>query len=145
MCFYYILHSLRNEKSKDTNGQKNTRTFLIGSVIYIILFMVFMHLSLGKNKLFHILKVGLIMLFIVDAAVMFYVYKSYYGRSIANEFFDNDKNYKYDKNEDKYIKKTDGDIKLEKELDEVKKDYHQIEIDKMKELIDRKKNKSKLT
>lgn len=138
MCFYYILHSLRSQKSKDTNGQKNTRTFLIGSVLYIILFMVLMHLSLGKNKLFHIFRAGLIMLFIVDAAVMFYIYKSYYGRSITNEFFD-DKEHKYNKETDKYERKTEADKDIDKELDQIKKDYHQIEIDKMKKLIEEKK------
>ena len=143
MCFYYILHSLRNDKSKDSNGQKNTRTFIFGSMLYIIVFMVIMHFSLKRYKIFDILKAGLIMMFIVDAAVMFYVYKSYYGRSITRELFDNDEKYRFDKDKDKYEKKTDGDIKLENEIDKVKTDYHQIEIDRIKELIDRKKNQIK--
>lgn len=139
MVFYYTIHSMTSKGEKESDGAKNCRTFLFGSVIYIILLMVVMHYSLKNRKICGILKTGLLLLFIVDIATMAYIYRSYYGRLITNELLptdDSKKEWKYDEKKHKYQKKTNTDKEIEEEIENIKNDYNKREIDKLKEKID---------
>ena len=79
MVFYYSIHCMTSKTENESNGAKNCRTFLFGSVIYIILLMVVMHYSLKNKKICGILKTGLLLIFITDIATMAYIYRSYYN------------------------------------------------------------------
>ena len=136
MVFYYLLHIMSgNKQNNETDGKKNARTFIIGSIFYIILYMIVMHYSLRYSHIAGILKTGLIMLFGVDIATMGYLYKSYYGRNIINEINDNDEDWKYIENSHKYKKKTDEDIVLENEIEKIKNNYNIKKINELREKL----------
>jgi hypothetical protein len=137
MCFFYLIHNLTNKGKNERDGPKNARTFIMGSVLYIIVFMVIMNLSLRYKFQSGILKSSLILLVAADIATMGYLYKSYYGRSILNEAdIDNDKDWKFDEKTHKYEKKTAGDKRTENEIDKLKSDYNSIELKKLKKRMD---------
>ena len=138
MCIYYIIHTLTNKSNAENNGAKNCRTFLFGSVIYIILYMVLMHFSLKNPFSYDIFKTGLILLIGADIATMAYIYKSYYGRFIINEFDENNDNWKFNKDTHNYKKKTDSDYMIEKEINNLKTDIYQTEINKLKQHLEKK-------
>ena len=108
MCIFYIIHSLTTKTLNDNDGSKNTRTFLFGSLIYIVLYMMSMHYALKNPISYGILSTGLILLFIADISAMAFVYKSYYGRFITNEITETDNDWKFNKEEHTYKKKTEG-------------------------------------
>ena len=137
MCFFYLIHNLTNKGCSEKDGPKNARTFIIGSVLYIVIFMIIMNLSLKYKFQSGILKSSLILLVVADIATMGYLYKSYYGRSILNEAdIDNDKDWKFNEKTHKYEKKTAGDKRTENELDKLKSDYNSIELKKLRKKID---------
>jgi hypothetical protein len=139
MVFFYLLHNMTqkhqtNDNQTERDGAKNARTFIIGSVFYIILYMMVMHFSLRYDHMAGIFKTGLIMLFGADIATMGYLYKSYYGRNILTEIDDSqDANWKYSDNTHTYSKKTDGDFEMENEIEQLKQDYNTAELNKLKE------------
>jgi hypothetical protein len=121
--------------TKKGDGAKNARTFLIGAIIYIALFMFLMHHGL-KNKFTNpILKTGFFLILVVDMATMAYLYRSYYGRLITNEILstdDEESKWKYSETNHKYKLKTEDDIQLEEEINKVKNDYNYKELEKLR-------------
>ena len=118
MCIYYIIHNLTNKGESEKNGAKNARTFIFGSIMYIILYMALMHFSLKYPLSYGIFKTGLIMLFLSDIATMGYIYKSYYGRLIFNELSvddEEDDKWKYNDKTHKYKLKNANDKALDEE------------------------------
>lgn len=70
---------------------------------------------------------------IADISAMAYIYKSYYGRFIMNELGETDDKWKFNKNEHKYKRKTDGDLAVEKEISDMALRYKERQVDKIKE------------
>lgn len=143
MCIYYLIHNLTSKGKNENDGPKNARTFLMGSVIYIILYMVVMNLSLKYKFQSGIMKSSLILLLCADIATMAYLYKAYYGRIILNELDDSCDKWKFDNKNHKYNKKTNSDIKMENEIDKIKQDYNTIKLNKLKKKIFEQKNEDK--
>jgi hypothetical protein len=139
MCFFYLIYNLTSKGKSEKDGPKNARTFIIGAILYIVVFMVIMNLSLRYKFQSGILKSSLILLLVADIATMGYLYKSYYGRSILNEAdIDNDKDWKFNEKSHKYDRKTTGDKKVEAEMDKLNSDYNRLEMKKLRKKIDEK-------
>lgn len=116
MAIFYLLHNLihgTGESSK-SNGQKNCITFLFGVILYVIGWFALMS-NMGQHKLFDSIQTGMIIILIADICVMGWTYRSYYGRTIINEtVLNNEDNWKFDSETDKYTKKTPSEMYLEK-------------------------------
>lgn len=122
MCIYYSIHSLTKKVDGGKDGSKNARTFLFGSIIYIIIYMFLSHYGLKNKKLIGILKTGFYLLLLADLATMAYIYKSYYGRLITNEILSTDEeesNWEYNEKNHKYSIKKETDKKIENEIKKV--------------------------
>ena len=146
MCIYYSIHSLTKKADGEKDGPKNARTFLFGSMIYIIIYMFLSHYGLKNKQLIGLLKTGFYLLLLADLATMAYIYKSYYGRLITNEILSTDKedkDWKYNEKKHEYSLKTETDKKIENEIEKVQADYNMKEINKLKEkleTVDEKEN-----
>jgi len=131
MCIYYIIHNLTNKGENENNGAKNARTFIFGSIMYIILYMGLMHFSLKYPFSHGIFKTGLIMLLLSDVATMGYIYKAYYGRLIFNELSVNDEEdtkWKFDESTHKYKLKNANDKALDEEKSNIEYEQQMNEI-----------------
>ena len=106
MFIFYGLHELMPFDTDD--GKRNTKVFVIGIIIYSLIFILFANMMLYKyfDPLMYdaYYYVGLL-LFMSDICVMGYIYKSYYGRSIINELNENNDGYKWKEKKHRYIKK----------------------------------------
>ncbi len=119
MPVFYMLHELFNtigvndDGEKIEHGKRNSKLFLLGIFIWVVIFVLFMNLKLGYfgqvgiwvDSIFY----GLIVLFMADALVMAYTYKSYFNREISWEIDSPDNSevmFNYDEAKHKYIKKT---------------------------------------
>ena len=117
MPLFYLLHSSDVWSKKQTNGQRNSKTFLFGmfvySLIYIILFNLYLKGSIDKVTYDALYFIGVVM-FLSDLSVIGYTYRSYYGRSLLNEVGEiaditpKDSKWEYDKNTDTYIRKKNA-------------------------------------
>ena len=148
MCIYYTIHNITkageiNDEDVD-RGARNCRTFMFGTMIYIMLYMLLKHLSLTNSFVYPILMSGFSLMLIADIAIMAYLYKAFYGRLITNEVLSNDKDeaeWKYDDKTHKYVRKSEADYKIEKEMEDVKADYHSRKINEIREeILDSKKD-----
>lgn len=145
MCIYYIIHNItkageRNDENID-RAARNCRTFMFGTMIYIVLYMLLKHLSLTNKFIYSILMSGFALMFMADIAVMAFLYKIFYGRFITNEVLSNDEDdaeWKYDEKTHKYKRKTDADYRIENELENAKADYYSKKINEMREELNNK-------
>jgi hypothetical protein len=144
MPIFYTLHSILPWSDSLTEGQRNCRLFMIGSFIYVIIYVLLKNLQyygyIDKIMIDAYLN-ALFYLILADAAVMAYIYKSYYGRSILNEVNADDKDsdkWIYDNNTHKYYVKPEQVKILEKEIvtdqcNEVRKKYQEYKNEKCEE------------
>jgi hypothetical protein len=115
---FYTLHELFNlleintdKNGKIDHGKRNCKLFLLGTFLWIILFVLAWNYKMGffgPIKLWtESLIYGLFVMLFADLFVMAYIYRSYFGRNIlwevnedtAEEIFD------YDESKHKYKKK----------------------------------------
>ena len=104
MCIFYLLHEITEFKDDVPNGKRNARIFMLGIIIYCLVYILLVNLwdknYFNKNTTDAIFWAGLV-LFMADVSIMGYIYKSYYGRSLLNEYGDdeewlyNDEKHKY--------------------------------------------------
>jgi TRAP-type mannitol/chloroaromatic compound transport system substrate-binding protein len=82
--FFYIFHYINHYviPSNISNGQKNTRTFILGAMAYV-LFHGFLYSS---RMIRYNYKNYFWWIFAIDFVTMAIVYKNYYSNSIFNEF-----------------------------------------------------------
>lgn len=130
MPVFYLLHSSDIWSKKQTNGQKNSKTFLFGmfiySLIYIITFNLYLKGSIDRVTYDAIYFICIVM-FLSDVAVVGYTYRSYYGRSLLNEVGEiaditpKDNKWQYDKNTDTYIRKP-NDKEIQSDVKEIQPD-----------------------
>lgn len=120
MPIFYTLHELFNtiginegDNGKIEHGKRNSKLFLIGMFIWVVIFVLFMNLKLGYfghvNIWIDSIFYGLIVLFVSDVLVMAYIYKSYFNREIFWEIDSPDiseETFNYDESKHKYVKKT---------------------------------------
>jgi hypothetical protein len=166
MAILYLLHNLfpSAEYSEITEGQRNSRIFLMGMFIYTLIYIMLKNCELNgtiSEFIYPTYKVGFYIMFIADVAVMAWTYKNYFGRSVVHEVNEivSDKtksNFDYDEKRHKYIQKEqsnnqkDESGKLEKVLVKInpKNDVDEIKDNKVEETektTDRKLSDTKKT
>lgn len=137
MGIFYTLHHILPSATNKEYGKRNTRVFMIGAIIYIILYAILRHTQLIPKftKSFDILNTCFILLFIADVASVSYLYKSFFGRTIISEIgTKNNKKWLYDKEKHTYKVKSVNDIKLENKIDDINFD------NKLKNIIENTEN-----
>jgi len=115
---FYTLHELFNvfdvntENDKTDHGKRNCKLFLLGTFIWIIVFILAWNFKLGffgPRKIWTDSVIyGLWVLLFADLFVMAYIYRSYFGRNILWETHgeDTDELFDYDEKKHRYIKKV---------------------------------------
>lgn len=78
-------------------------TFLIGSIIYIVLHAVLFHYLKSPGQL----RWHMVLIFISDAIAMATLYKMYYGRSIVHELLENQDGWEYNADTHEYRRKNE--------------------------------------
>ena len=68
-----------------SEGRRNCATFLYGSVLYCILYVVVMNLRLRHGECMDSVRTGLLLAWLSDCAAVGVLYKMHYGRSLLNE------------------------------------------------------------
>lgn len=83
--FFYTIHSIPWGKDMP-NGKRNTRTFLFGSILYILTFaLLFSKYAKITSPILYYFKDWFPYVLAADAAAMAVTYKLYYGNTILNE------------------------------------------------------------
>lgn len=81
-------------------------TFLLGTIAWVLIWVLIY--SFKNNFYYEALRTAFITIILADAAVMAYLYKSYYGRFITNELGEDPSTteWKYNKETKKYERKN---------------------------------------
>jgi hypothetical protein len=123
---FYTLHELFNVLEVNTNegitehGKRNCKLFLLGTLLWIIVFVLAWNFKLGY---FGPMKIwtdsviyGLWVLLFADLFVMAYIYKSYFGRSVLWEVNEKDSElFEYNEKKHSYKRKKPTNIEKEPE------------------------------
>jgi hypothetical protein len=115
---FYLLHELFNtlesntEEEKIEHGKRNCRLFLLGTFLWIVVFVLAWNYKLGyfgSRKIWtDSIIYGLWVILLADIMVMSYIYKSYFGRNLIWELNEEtDDKFDYDKKKHKYTKKPE--------------------------------------
>lgn len=132
---FYLLHNFINYiniTESWSESQKNCFTFIFGSTLYVILYVICEYLSRTYAKLvFELMTKFFLYIVVIDVITMCILYKKYFGRSILNETIPNeDSNWIYDSENHTYQKKKDL------EIDELRKfNERSDELDDLRENI----------
>ncbi len=120
---FYTLHEMFNildvntEQGKTDHGKRNCKLFLLGTFIWVIIFVLAWNFKLGyfgPRKIWTDSVIyGLWVLLFADLFVMAYIYRSYFGRSLLWEVneIDSDKLFEYNEKKHKYKKRLPNDVK----------------------------------
>ena len=114
---FYLLHELFNimdvntENGKIDHGKRNCKLFLLGTFLWIIVFILAWNFKLGyfgPSKIWtDSIIYGLLVILFSDLFVMAYIYKNFFGRSVLWETVDDDlDHFDYDEDKHKYKKKS---------------------------------------
>jgi len=142
--FYLLHHYILPETDTFKGGKRNCLTFLIGVIIYVIIYIILKNLQLIYGKYLDAIIASFIVILFADAITMAYIYKVYYGRNIFYELEDeNHDDWIYDEILHKYVRPTeahkiDKRLKDEKAKMEIKKKYED-EINELKEKLESQK------
>lgn len=113
MPIYYLLHHILPESETFKDGKRNCATFLLGSMLYIIVYCVLCNVELRYGIAFEPVRRSLFLMWLADVSTMGYIYKSYYGRSIMHEINDVDQHdWVYDEVTHKYRRPTPFELEL---------------------------------
>lgn len=126
---YYIIHHVLPETDTFTAGKRNCATFLLGTIIYGVLYAVLKNFQIIYGVFMEaVLSVFAVMIF-ADMCTMGYIYKRYYGRNILYEVSaeGEDKKWNFDKDTHKYTKKSYSEL-LAMKLEDDKKTIIMKEI-----------------
>ena len=113
MAIFYLLHNIE-WGSELSSGARNARTFLVGSVVYALLYTIVAHWIRTQSDLYESLRLFVTMVFIADLFTMGYTYRNHYGRTILNELGDNDSEWEYNAKRDRYRKKKAGPVRFDR-------------------------------
>ena len=86
MAIFYFLHHVLPNTDTFKEGKRNSATFLFGSFLYAVVYVVIKNCQLKYGKYVDSLLSALFVILIADICTMAYIYKSYYGRNILYEF-----------------------------------------------------------
>ena len=144
MGIFYTIHSLNwGQNLKD--GQRNCRTFLCGTALYLAIYLIIKNLHINGyiGKMYDAMYSVLIVIIVADLAVMGYIYRNYFGRSILHEMTPPDQKrdgWYYDEETHTYSNQLPLDKQVKKELQKQKvlAEYeiqaHQISQEKQQRL-----------
>ena len=91
MPLFYVLHNFVLSNSPEfSGGRRNCATFLVGAVLFALLYGCVMHLKYLYGKVVDSLLLVLFWIVLADASTMAMEYKLYYGRTILHELNDDD-------------------------------------------------------
>ena len=124
---HYLLHnwilpnSTKDEEQgrKWSKGQRNCANFLIGTFIYVIIYVILANILIrikgpvDRQAMF----TALFLIWLSDISVMAYEYKSYYGRLIIHEIdsgYGNQDDWVYDEGTHKYRLMNEAEKKVKK-------------------------------
>lgn len=93
MFFYIIHHIMQSDMFKDLpDGKKNVRTFLFGSICWILLASFLFSKTIEHTNFFIVTLKNFFQWFVViDICTIAVIYRLYYKRSIFNEVVEIDK------------------------------------------------------
>jgi hypothetical protein len=116
MGIYYFINTINKKLGSQSSASTHCRTFLLGSMLYIGIF-IYLHYLSGQHNKTGLFQLALFLTFLVDIGTMAFLYKSFYQKMISNDF---DK--KYNKTH-KYESKPSFDYynECKKEKDQVQK------------------------
>lgn len=116
MVFYHLLHNVLPETDRFKDGKRNCCTFIYGSALYAVVYVLFCNLKLYHGVALEPICRALFLVWMADVATMSYVYKSYYGRSILHEVSSDDqRNWVYDEVTHKYRIPTPAEIESKRQ------------------------------
>jgi hypothetical protein len=120
--FYYIIYNIPN-KSDDSVGKQNAKTFLFGSLCHIFFFglIAILHRKYPQSFIFEILYCYYPWIFLADIITMGILYKLYFGRSIVRELLPYETD-EYD--EATHTFKSTKKISIDEELDKLDEDMN---------------------
>lgn len=144
MPVFYFLHEVLPNSETFKEGKRNSATFLFGSFIYAIIYVIIKNLQLKYGKFIDSILPAFTMILIADMCTMAYTYKIYYGRNIFYELKDeNQEDWVFNEKIHKYIKPTEVEklaSQLQKTKDQIKmKEKYQDEINKLNDKLAAKK------
>jgi hypothetical protein len=138
---FYTLHELfslmdvNTENGKIDHGKRNCKLFLLGTFLWIVVFILAWNFKMGyfgpRRIWTDSIIYGLWVLLAADLFVMAYIYRSYFGRNIlwevneerAEEIFD------YDEKKHKYRKKKTEEVAVTEKV--AKKVTEKLKLDKL--------------
>jgi hypothetical protein len=141
MGVYYMLNSIFPSAKVGEYGKRNTQIFMLGSVIYIIIYALLRHLELSSNysKSYDIFHSCFILLVCADVASVSYLYKSFFGRTILNELSaNNEKKWHYDIQNHTY---KENPKELVKSIEKIEKKIYDTQIKEIEERFTQKKER----
>jgi hypothetical protein len=123
MPFYYLLHNVLPDRPPAfTEGKRNCATFMIGSFLYLVVFVIVKNLALRFGVCMEPVLHALLPMWIADCSTMAYVYRNHYGRNILNEMSidgeDDQMAWMYDEATHKYRRPTERDAAAARKREE---------------------------
>ena len=132
--FYSLHHVFLPNTDNFARGKRNCATFIIGSIIYSVIYGVMMHLKYLYGKVIDAMLSVLTCIICADVAVMAIEYKIYYGRSIIHEIGDDSHDeFKFNDLDHKYTRTTQDEIdELQKQKQVAKEETRLAQEKKMR-------------
>jgi hypothetical protein len=133
------LHHLLPDTERFTEGKRNCTTFLFGSMLYLVVYVIVMNLRLAHGECMDSVRSALVMAWIADCAAVGFIYKCYYGRSMLHEVAEvadlkeDQRHWVYDEATHKYHRPSPSDI--ERRLADKARDERIAAIDARKREI----------
>lgn len=115
MVFYYVLHHTLLETETFKDGKRNCATFLFGTVLYAVLYVITKNMQLRFGLMWDAIATAIVAVWFADACTMAYVYRSHFGRSILHEVT-TPEGWKFDKSSHTYKRPSKADV-LEEALE----------------------------
>ena len=113
--FYYALHHALPDNERFTEGKRNCATFLFGSLLYLVVYVLVMNLRLARGECMDSVRSALLMAWLADCAAVGFIYKCHYGRSMLHEVAevvgdqDDQRHWVYDDATHRYRRPTPAD------------------------------------
>lgn len=85
MVFYYALHNTLPDTPTFNEGKRNCATFLFGTILYVIIYVIVMNLKLRLGSCIDSVSTALFLIWLADCSTVGFIYKCYYGRSLLHE------------------------------------------------------------
>jgi hypothetical protein len=122
MPIFYAIHNLDWGQNL-SNVRRNCRTFIYGVCIYMFIYLIIKNLQIQGylGKMYDAIFTAFVILIAADVSVVGFIYRNYYGRSIAHELSDHEdkENWIFDPITHKYLKKTDEQKLAERKLQQI--------------------------